>query len=576
MKIFLNNSNPITWELKKIAVIGPGIVGMPMAALLANAEIDMDGNGPAKVVVIQRNSKNSGWKVDAINQGKSVIGGIEPELDKIVAGAVSRSILFASHNYEELSDADMILVCVQTDKKGFQPDYGPLFEALTCMAKALQKKPKEKMPVIVFESTLAPSTMDSVIRIYLEQFGLLEGKNILLGNSPNRVMPGRLVERIQNGDKIIAALQPETARIIKRVYSHIVPEEKLHMTNSLTAEIVKTLENAYRDVRIAFSSEIVRYCDSYNMDFYYTRDKVNEMLSSEDEASKDPTSVPRGGMLIPTLGVGGHCLPKDGILLWWRKFEAIADTNNSLILKARKINNDSPGELVRLGERKFGPFKNKKVAILGTAYRFNSEDTRNSPSLVLAKILGAKGAELLLHDPYVKKEDQNLDSYQLTKKFTNNLEEAIERADFIVFATAHQHYLDNIEMILHKARELKGIMDGCNLLDRTTIESTGVSYTGIGRGVKKPETVFINFVYDAFRVMERGVSNEVLDIIEFLNHNYCSDISYQTTFREVQQLASTCETGCDLADPGAIIFVPKYSGFIPSMAFAAVKQYCLA
>ncbi|KAA3620725.1 MAG: nucleotide sugar dehydrogenase [Bacteroidetes bacterium] len=576
MKIFLNNNNPISWELQKIAVIGPGIVGMPMAALLANAEINLDGNGPAKVMVVQRNSKNSGWKVEAINQGKSVIGGIEPELNAIVANAVSKGLLSATHNYADLADADMILICVQTDKKGFQPDYGPLFEALTCMAKALQKKPKNKVPVIVFESTLAPSTMDSVIRVYLQKFGLIEGKNILLGNSPNRVMPGRLVERIRSSDKIVAGLHPETARIIQKVYKHIVTEGQLFLTNSLTAEIVKTLENAYRDVRIAFSTEIVRYCDNQNLDFYYTRDKVNEMLSSEDNASKDPTSVPKGGMLIPTLGVGGHCLPKDGILLWWRKIESGIDLSNSLILKARKINNGSPDETIRLSERKFGPFKNKKVAILGTAYRFNSEDTRNSPSLVLAKKLLKKGVQVILHDPYVKKDDQNLEKGNLHGLFTNDLVIAVKESEYLFFATAHQEYLDKIERILHKSKNLKGIVDASNLLDRATMESTGISYTGIGRGVKKPDKEFIKFVFDSFRVMERGLSNEVVEIIQFLNEHYSSSPVNQAIFREVQTLASTCSTGCDLADPGAVIFVPKYHGFIPSMAFDAVKHYCFA
>ncbi len=574
MKIFLDHKNPINWALKKIAVIGPGIVGMPMAALLADAEIDLDKNGPARVIVVQRNSKNSGWKVDAINRGESVIGGIEPELDKIVSRAVEKGLLSATHRYDELADADMILVCVQTDKKGLQPDYGPLLEALTCMAKALQKKPVGKVPVIVFESTLAPSTMDTVIREYLEKFGLFEGENILLGNSPNRVMPGRLVDRIRNSDKIVAGLHPETARIIQKVYKHVVTKGELHLTNSLSAEIVKTLENAYRDVRIAYSTEIVRYCDNNNIDYYYTRDKVNEKLSSEDEASGNPTAIPKGGMLIPTIGVGGHCLPKDGILLWWRKIEQSADSSNSLILKARKINNASPSEAIRLAERKFGHLKNRKIAILGTAYRFNSEDTRNSPALVLAKKLLEKGAEVLLHDPFVKTDDQNLQKANLVNHFTTNLISAIKNAEYLFFATAHQNYSDNIEMILHRTKNLKGIIDGCNLLDRSTMESAGVSYTGIGRGIKKPDKKFIQFVYDGFRVMERGLSNEVLQIIHFLNDQYCFNPRNRATFREIQHLAATCETGCDLADPGAVIFVPKYNGFIPSMAFSAVKQYC--
>ena len=105
------------WSVKKIGVIGPGIVGMPMAALLANARIKIGSDKPAEVVVIQRNSRFSGWKVDAINSGQSTIGGIEPGLDSIVSQLVNQKLLRASHNYSELKDADIILVSVQTDKR---------------------------------------------------------------------------------------------------------------------------------------------------------------------------------------------------------------------------------------------------------------------------------------------------------------------------------------------------------------------------------------------------------------------------------------------------------------------------
>ena len=107
------------WRVSKIGVIGPGIVGMPMAALLAHAKVKIGQNDPAKVVIVQRNSVTSGWKVEAINQGKSVIGGIEPSLDRIVEESVRDGILSASYHYSDLRDADVILVCVQTDKDGF-------------------------------------------------------------------------------------------------------------------------------------------------------------------------------------------------------------------------------------------------------------------------------------------------------------------------------------------------------------------------------------------------------------------------------------------------------------------------
>ena len=328
-----NRPSPINsenWTVKKIGVIGPGIVGMPMAAMLASARIKIGTDEPAKVIVIQRESVNSGWKVDAINSGKSVIGGIEPDLDRITHQAVKEGLLSASHDFSRLSDADVILVSVQTDKKNFEPDYGPMFGALEKLAEALKNKPPDKVPLVIFESTLAPTTMETLFREHFEKYGLSEGKDILLGNSPNRVMPGRLVERIRDSDKLAGGLHPVTPKLISKLYSHIVTKGTVFQTNSLTAEIVKTLENAYRDVRIAFSTEIARYCDNHDIDFYEAREKVNSLLSQSDKASSDPNAVPSGGILIPTLGVGGHCLPKDGILLWWRNIERGTDTSSSL------------------------------------------------------------------------------------------------------------------------------------------------------------------------------------------------------------------------------------------------------
>ena len=405
------------WKVEKIGLIGPGIVGMPMAALLAHARINIGANQPARVIVVQRNSKTSGWKVDAINRGESVIGGIEPALDTIVKETVSEGLLSAAHNYDELSDADVVLVAVQTDKMGFEPDYGPMFSALDDLAVALQKKPEGKVPLVVFESTLAPSTMATLMKDHFAKYGLIEGRDILLGNSPNRVMPGRLVHRVENSDKLVAGLHPDTPKMIKALYGHIVKHGELFPTNSMTAEVVKTLENAYRDVRIAFASEVVRYCDERDISFYALRDEVNKKLAQEDAASADPNAVPSGGLLVPMVGVGGHCLPKDGILLWWRKIESRADTSSSLILKAREINDASPAETIKLAERSTGDLSGKKIAVLGAAYRFNSEDTRNSPSLVLARLLIEKGCKVIIQDPYVKPDDQNMLKFELDDYF---------------------------------------------------------------------------------------------------------------------------------------------------------------
>ena len=559
------NPTPIkaeNWTIKKIGIIGPGIVGMPMAAMLAKAKIKIGTNEPAKVIIVQRNSVNSGWKVNAINSGKSVIGGIEPELDDITHEAVEQGILSASSDFSVLSDADVILVSIQTDKneEGFEPDYGPMFGGLEKLAEALQKKPAGKIPLVIFESTLAPTTMDTLFREHFKKYGLEEGKDILLGNSPNRVMPGRLVERIRDADKLAGGLHPETPKLIAKLYNHIVTNGEVYETNSLTAEIVKTLENAYRDVRIAFSTEIVRYCDDNNIDFYKVRNKVNTMLSQTDKATEDPNAVPSGGLLIPMLGVGGHCLPKDGILLWWRNNQKGNDTSLSQILESRLINDASPVHTFKQAEKAFGDLHNKKIALLGVAYRFNSEDTRNSPTLVLANYLRENNVDYIMHDPYVKEDDQNLLRFKQQDHLTHDLNKALEFADYVFICSAHKEYIDHFETITSQ-KNIKGIMDASNIFNRKQFENTPGRYAGIGKGTENPTEDFVQFVYESFRAMEKGLGHELLGLINFYNENYAFDEYNKVKFEDVQRLAKTCSTGCEIANPDAIDRVPEYKGF---------------
>ncbi len=565
-KIEINN-----WRVGKIAVVGPGIVGMPMAALLANARICIGADQPARVVIIQRNSSTSGWKVDAVNSGRSPIGGIEPDLNQIVSDTVAEGLLGASHNYSELRDADVILVCVQTDKNGLSPDYGPMFEALSNIAKELNNKRNETIPLIIFESTLAPSSMATVIKNHFANYGLEEGRDILLGHSPNRVMPGRLIERVAGSDKMIGGLNPTTCKLIEKLYNKIVIKGELHLTNSMTAEIVKTFENAYRDVRIAYAAEIVRYCDAHNINFHQVRSQVNDRLSQSDNASENSNAVPSGGILIPTIGVGGHCLPKDGILLLWRAVECGMDMSESLILESRRINDESPGETIRLTEKYFGDISGKSVTLMGTAYRFNSEDTRNSPTLNLAQLLLAKRCKVKMHDPYVNLDDQNIIKSGFEQIFSRDIQGALKDSEILIFCTAHKIYADELDLIIKSATKLKGIVDGCNLYRQNYFQGRPVEYKGIGRGETPPSSGFVDFVYDSFRVLELGVANEVQNFINFLNQQFADDEFNRVEFSDVQKIAGTCTTGCNLVHPGPIKMVPIYKGFSSRLVKCAQK-----
>ncbi len=572
MPLTLEGDRPGTWRVRKVAVVGPGIVGMPMAALLADAAIREGSDRPAPVVVVQRPSPTSGWKVDAINRGESPIGGVEPQLDEIVRRAAAAGRLSASHDYASVRDADVVLVCVQTDKAGFAPDYGPLMEALGGIATALARRPAGNVPLVVIESTLAPSSMATVVREHFAQRGLVEGRDLLLGNSPNRVMPGRLVERVVSSDKLVGGLSPATPGLIQRLYRRIVTRGTLHPTNSLTAEVVKTLENAYRDVRIAFAAEVVRYCDEAGLDFYRLRDAVNERLAQADAASADPGAVPSGGMLVPTVGVGGHCLPKDGILLWWRKLESGADASRSLILEARRINDESPAETLRMIERRFGPLASRRVALLGAAYRFDSEDTRNSPTLALARLLRAQGSEVVIHDPYVRPGDQNLVKAGLGASFTRDLERAVAGAEVLVLCTAHRVYTEDLAIILEAARAARALFDACNGYRPDAVTPFPIAYAGIGRGARPAEPELVDSVHGAFRAMERGFANELSGLLGFLNERYAQDDFSRAHFGEVRSLAGTCVTGCAVAERGPVPEARPYSGWLPRLTHLASER----
>jgi len=551
MPLTLDGTTVTNWQVRKIAVLGPGIVGMPMAALLADAKPRIGTDRPAEVLVVQRNSPTSGWKVAAINSGRSVIGGVEPGLDEVVRQAVAACVLRATHDPDEAADADVVLVCIQTDRDGTGPDYGPLFAGLDGLAQAFQHRPARNIPLVVIDSTLAPSSMATVIRERFASHGLVEGRDVLLANSPNRVMPGRLVERIRESDKLVAGLHPASPELVECLYRHIVTGGRLLRTNSLTAEIVKTFENAYRDVRIAFAAELMRHCDDRDIDFFALRDQVNRRLEQTDAASADATVVPTGGVLVPTIGVGGHCLPKDGILLWWRYRDLGGETDASLILAARTINDEAPAHAADHAAKTFGDLTGKRLALLGVAYRGDSEDTRNSPTLALAKVLRERGTTVMLHDPFVRPDDQNLRRAGFDGAFTQDLAAAVQDADLLMFCTPHQVYARQLSELLSQARRATGLFDGCNLVPEDRRATVGMAYAGLGRGRTAPTEALCEEVATSFRIVELGVARELRRLTTALNEAYADSAFNRADFAEIRRLAATCSTGCAIADPEA-------------------------
>jgi len=176
-----------------------------------------------------------------------------------------------------------------------------------------------------------------------------------------------------------------------------------------------------------------------------------------------------------------------------------------------------------------------------------------------------------MHDPFVKMDDQNLLRFNQQSHFTRDLDEALHNAEYVFMCTAHKIYTDGFEQIVSN-KKIRGLMDACNIYSAKSFEEHRIKYTGIGRGRKQPEDEFINFVYDSFRAMEKGLANELAGLIDFYNSNFAFDEYNKVKFSEVQKLARTCSTGCEIAEPGKIDKVPDYKGFSSRLVRCAVGR----
>ena len=430
---------------RKIVVVGLGYVGIPVACEFADHGFDVVGIDSYR------------WKVDWINEGKSPIKGKEPFLSEMLKKAVSNKKLKATQDFAACKDADAVFVCVQTpfDFKKNEPDSTALKSAVESIGKNLNKG-----SLIVIESTIAPTTMDKIVKPILEDTSNLKaGEDFYLANCPERVMPGRLIYNLEHLDRIVGGINEKSAKKAVELYKHIVKGD-LYPTDSLTAEIVKTTENAYRDVQIAFANEIALICEELGADVFKVRRLVNKCPGRE--------------MLVPGAGVGGHCLPKDSWLLAW----SVKDKIKPKILSiAREINDHMPHHLAELVEDAFKGagkmMKGARITVLGIAYLQNSDDVRNSPAIPLILDLEEKGAEVMTHDPYV--------STYPKIKITNKIDDALADADCLVVVTAHDDYkelkLDHLKKVMRSLM----IVDGRNLFNKKECQEKGFMYKGIGK-----------------------------------------------------------------------------------------------
>jgi UDP-N-acetyl-D-mannosaminuronic acid dehydrogenase len=285
-------------------------------------------------------------------------------------------------------------------------------------------------------------------------------------------MLGRLLHNLTKLDRIVGGITPECTRRGVELYSHIV-EAELHATDSLTAEVSKVTENTYRDVNIAFANEVALICESLGVNVHEVRRYVNSLPNIPGDPAKNPLRM----MHIPGAGVGGHCLPKDPWLLKYG-LDAYGDFKfePKVIVESRRINDSMPSHMVTLIEdalnEKNLEMEDAKVAILGVAFLPNSDDTRNTPTYPLYKLLKERCADVRAHDPYVEEYED--------MKIGNDLEATVKGSDAIALVTRHNEYKElPLEWLKGKMRT-PVIVDGRNNFKREKCLKAGFAFRGVG------------------------------------------------------------------------------------------------
>ena len=345
---------------QSVCVIGLGYVGLPLASLVATRGLSVLGVDVNPEVV------------KTLQSGEIHI--VEPDLHVLVSAAAGSGSLRVSTTPEP---ADFFVICVPTPFRG---DHQADLSFVDAAAHALVPHLRSGSTVIL-ESTCPPGTTRTLLTPILEESGLRVGHDLFIAYCPERVLPGQILRELIDNDRVIGGVDVVSTKRAIGFYSTFV-NGALHETDSDTAEMVKLVENAYRDVNIAFANELSLIADHLSLNVW----KVVELANKH----------PRVKVLAPGPGVGGHCIAVDP---WFIVEKAPAQAR--LIRTARQINDDMPAQIVAKIEGALKGRKPAKIACFGLTYKANIDDLRESPALEVVSTLIAKGYAVSCHDPYI-------------------------------------------------------------------------------------------------------------------------------------------------------------------------------
>jgi UDP-N-acetyl-D-mannosaminuronic acid dehydrogenase len=314
----------------------------------------------------------------------------------------------------------------------------------------------KKGDLIVLESTVPPGTVEDVMLPILRQTNLRIGEDLWVAHSPERVLPGHILRELVANDRIIGGINEMSTHMAVQLYSRFV-KGTIHTTDVRTAEMVKLMENTYRDVNIAYANELARIAETVGFNVW--------------DAIRLANSHPRVHIHQPGPGVGGHCIAVDPWFIVDR-----TPQQAQLIALARTINDATPSHIVRIIESVVSHLDKPVVTLLGLSFKGNIDDWRGSPSLAVNEGLQEKGYSLRLFDPYV--------SHEIKGK-VSSLSEAVDGSDCIIVLTDHAVFKEIDWSPLKQRMRNVNIVDTRNLLNLAHLTELGYSCYRIGSSLKQ-------------------------------------------------------------------------------------------
>ncbi len=418
-----------------LCVLGLGYIGLPTASTFATHGL--------KVIGVDTNPEI----VSGLNNGKVHL--FESGLHDLVQNALKTGNLVVRLRPES---ADAYIIAVPTPfKEGKKADLDYVISAAESIVPYLGKG-----NLVILESTSPPRTTVDIVAPILEKSGLKAGMDFHLAYSPERVLPGQILKELVENARIIGGVDQSSSEAGRDLYNVFVKGEII-LTDATTAEMVKLMENTYRDINIAAANEFARLADRFHVDIW--------------EAISLANHHPRVKVLNPGPGVGGHCISVDP----WFLVEAAPDSAQ-LIRTAREVNDSQPAYIVDFIHRKLGNLTGKRITALGLAYKADVDDLRESPSIEVVRHLKKAGTQVVVYEPY--KTSFVLDGIHSSL----TLEESIANSEVLVLLVNHQQFKAMVPDEVAKITKARIAIDAVHGWERSAWMDAGFEFYRSGDG----------------------------------------------------------------------------------------------